>query len=769
LGVSAVNVQRQASSDKADRDAEQEMLAGQDAATAALDLTSIRQHAADAGASQASEPLVHGAASDQVVVGSIPQQPPGFQPPTDLLADLDRARTGTSVVHAVTGMRGVGKTQLAAAYARAKLAEGWRLVAWVNAEDAGGLLAGLAAVADATGVSYDGSERDTADAGRMVRRRLEADGDRCLLVIDNATDPDALRAFVPVCGAARVLITSNRQLVVNLGSSVLVDVFSADEALEFLEERSGLDEAGAAAVAAELGYLPLALAQAAAVIAGQHLEYATYLERLRTLPIEGHSIGEEGEPYPHGVAQAVLLSLDAVKASDQAGVCAKVMEIMAVLSAAGVRRELLHAAGQAGTLANGGHRIAAAVVDRALQQLADWSLLTFSLGGETVIAHRLVSQVLRDDLARYGRLSAVCRAAASILEVRARMLAGSQDRSAVRDVPAQVTALMGNAGPAGEADRELVRVLLRLRFFTLYHLIELGDSPPQAIAVGESLTADLERALGPDHPDTLNSRNSLAAAYQAAGRTAEAIPLFEQTLVGRERLLGPDHPDTLTSQNNLAAAYQAAGRTAEAILLFKLTLAARERLLGADSSSTFNSRGNLAAAYREAGRVTEAIPLLQQTLVGRERLLGPDHPDTLTTRNNLTLAYREAGRVAEAIPLLEQTLVGRERLLGPDHPRTLALRNNLATAYRHAGRVAEAISLHEQTLTSCERLLGPEHPHTLASWNNLAAAYMDAGRTAEAIPLLKHSLASRERLLGPDHSDTLTARDNLALAYKEAG
>ena len=66
--------------------------------------------------------------------------------------------------------------------------------------------------------------------------------------------------------------------------------------------------------------------------------------------------------------------------------------------------------------------------------------------------------------------------------------------------------------------------------------------------------------LGPDHPDTLNSRNSLAAAYQAAGRAAEAIPLFEQTLAGRERMLGADHHDTLTSRNNLAAAYQDAGR-----------------------------------------------------------------------------------------------------------------------------------------------------------------------------------------------------------------
>ena len=89
------------------------------------------------------------------------------------------------------------------------------------------------------------------------------------------------------------------------------------------------------------------------------------------------------------------------------------MEIMAVLSAAGVRRDLLHAAGQAGVLASGGHRVAADLVDRALEQLADRSLLTFSLDGQTVIAHRLVARVVRERLARGERLTAVCRAAAS--------------------------------------------------------------------------------------------------------------------------------------------------------------------------------------------------------------------------------------------------------------------------------------------------------------------------------------------------------------------
>ena len=79
----------------------------------------------------------------------------------------------------------------------------------------------------------------------------------------------------------------------------------------------------------------------------------------------------------------------------------------------------------------------------------------------------------------------------------------------------------------------------------------------------EQTLADRERVLGPDHPDTLLSRNNLALAYRAAGRTDEAISLNEQTLADRERVLGPDHPDTLKSRDNLANAYRAAGRADE--------------------------------------------------------------------------------------------------------------------------------------------------------------------------------------------------------------
>jgi tetratricopeptide (TPR) repeat protein len=619
------------------------------------------------------------------VVGDIPQVPPGFQPRAGLLAELDHANG--PVVHAVTGIQGAGKTQLAAAYARAKLAASWRLVAWVNAADPGVLGAGLAEVAEALGLADGRTGRGGGDAGGAVRDWLERDGRRCLVVFDNALDPDGIRPVLPACGAARVLITGSRRPVAGLGAGVPVDVFSPDEALAFLAARTGLaDTAGARALARELGYLPLALAQAAGVIAAHDLAYWTYLGRLRAMPAAARLAREEGQPYPHGVAEAIMLSLDSVRAGDRGGVDTGIMEVTSVLSAGGVRRELLHDAGRAGVLTAGRDRaeVPTDLVDVALARLVERSLLTFSLDGETVIAHHLVMRVVRDALADEERLTAVCRNAACVLRNRARSLVRSPDRPAVRDITEQVAALQETAGPAGQADGELAGTMLRLRSWALYYLAVLGDGAPQAIDAGEAVAADSARLLGPDHPDTLASWNNLAIACQEVGRKAEAVRLHERALAGRERVLGPGHPDTLASRNNLATAYQQMGWAAEAISSFRRALAGREQVLGPDHPDTLTSRNGLAAACQEVGWAGEAIALFEQTLGGRVRVLGPAHPHTLASRNNLGHAYQEAGRVPEAIAQFEQALTVGTRALGPAHPTTVSSRVNLASAYRDA-------------------------------------------------------------------------------------
>ena len=542
---------------------------------------------------------------EQLVVGDIPAPPPGLQPRPALLAQLNRASQKPPVV--LTGTWGAGKTQLAATYARARLADSWRLIAWVNARNSETLLAGLTAVAEAAGLSAGGSRPGPADAGQAVRDWLEADGSFRLLVFDDVEDPALLRPFVPAAGEARVLITAAREPIADLGTSVPVDVFSAEEALALLDGRTGLaDEDGALAVAVQLGYLPLALDQAAGMIAKQHVGYAAYLAKLRALSAEDHLIREdedeeeEEQPSPPGVAEAVLLAMEATSVADRLGVSIAVMELVAMLSPAVVRRDLLHSAGQAGTLLGGGRRVAASMVDQALERLNERSLLGFSLDSQAVSVHRLAARVIRAGLARQGRLGPACRAAASAVEGSV-ALANHPDHAAVAEMLGQVSALAENAGTAADdSGEQLAAMLTRLRSLGLNHLVELGDTMPHAIAIGEPLIADLDRLLGPDDPDTVRARNDLARAYRETGRVADAVPLVEQVLAARERLFGADDPKTLASRNNLASAYRATGRAADAVGLFEENLAACERLFGADHPRTLASRHSLDLARQES-------------------------------------------------------------------------------------------------------------------------------------------------------------------------
>jgi tetratricopeptide (TPR) repeat protein len=556
----------------------------------------------------AAKPRVHSTTDDPVVVGDIPASRLGLQPRPVLLARLNRASQGTPVV--LTGARGAGKTQLAAAYARAKLADSWRLIAWVNARDSLTLQAGLVAVAEAAGLSAGGSRPGPADAGQAVRDWLEADGSFRLLVFDDVEDLGLLRPFVPAAGQARVLITAAREPNAELGTKVRVDVFSAEEALALLDGRTGLaDEDGALAVAVQLGYLPLALDQAAGMIAKQHVGYAAYLAKLRALSAGNHLVREDDEeaeqqqPSPPGVAEAVLLAMEATSVADRLGVSIAVMELVAMLSPAVVRRDLLHSAGQAGTLLGGGRRVAASMVDQALERLNERSLLGFSLDGQVVSVHRLAAGVIRAGLARQGRLGPACRVAASAVGGSVAALAKHPDHAAVMELLDQVAALAESAGTAADGPGEqLPAILTRLRSLALNHLVELGGTMPHAIAIGEPLIADLDRLLGPDDPDTVRARNDLGRAYRGAGRVADAVPLVEQVLAARERLFDADDPRTLASRNNLASAYRATGRAADAIGLFEENLAACERLFGADHPRTLASRHSLDLARQESAQ-----------------------------------------------------------------------------------------------------------------------------------------------------------------------
>ena len=503
---------------------------------------------------------------------------------------------------------------------------------------------------------------------------------------------------------------------------------------------------GAAGLCAELGFLPLAIEQAGAYLAQSGASPQEYLGLLARYPAAMYQAAAEGGDAARTVARIWHVTLDRLADDPLAG---QVLRILAWYAPEAIPRALLD--GLADPPA----------VLRAVGRLAAYSMLTAD--ADVLAVHRLVQAVTRTP--HSGDPHRDPQAIDDAREQATRQLADAlpdwQDPAGWpgwRMLLPHIDALASHAPP--DTDTQATAYLLnRAGAF-----LDGQGQPGRAAGYFQRALDGYARVLGPDHPDTLASRNNLAAAYDHAGDLGRAIPLYEQTLADSVRVLGEDHPDTLGSRNNLAYAWRAAGDLSRAIPLFEQTLADSVRVLGEDHPDTLGSRNNLAAAYDDAGDLGRAIPLFEQTLADSVRVLGEDHPDTLGSRNNLAYAWRAAGDLGRAIPLFEQTLADSVRVLGEDHPDTLGSRNNLAAAYDDAGDLGRAIPLYEQTLADRLRVLGEDHPDTLGSRNNLAYAWRAAGDLGRAIPLFEQTLANSVRVLGADHPQTKLVRGNLAAA-----
>ena len=572
----------------------------------------------------------------------------------------------------LVGMAGCGKSQLASSLAQECGAAGWGLVAWINASSADSVRSDLVELARRLGV--DTSDNPTQD--QVIERCLDhlqsAEASDRLVVFDNVEDFDDLTGVVPRGGGLRVVATSRRRDVSSAWEVVEVGVFPRADSIAFVQSITGSQDSGAAdALAARLGDLPLALAQAAETARIERWSLAEYLDQLDAYSSDRVIHRIPGDSYPDDVSIALLLAVDSAlsRIKDGSHEAARLqIEALAVLAESGVpTRWIAPRARKAQTDGNADgadedtgtdagpvgeatkdRDAAAENARRALAALLNASVIQQSTDGDVTMLHRFQGQVLRENW-NPGEWTGAFDAAENLLDrVNVDNLPREDAegrRRQTRDLIEQLRAIAAQDYSHPLFKRE--RVLADLPD-VLLHARKLG-LPNEALTLRGAVGV-VEEILGPDHPDTLTSRNNLAGAYYSAGRLGEAIPLFEQVLADSVRVLGDDHPDTLTSRNNLAGAYESAGRLGEAIPLYEQVLADRVRVLGDDHPDTLTSRNNLAHAYQAAGRHHEAINLFKDTLKVCEDTLSPGHPLTTTVRENLETLEREMNPAPASFP-----------------------------------------------------------------------------------------------------------------------
>ena len=235
----------------------------------------------------------------------------------------------------------------------------------------------------------------------------------------------------------------------------------------------------------------------------------------------------------------------------------------------------------------------------------------------------------------------------------------------------QETAAENNL-PVSMVDEEIFLVFVTLgRFYKgkgLYQVAEFWYQ--QLVKVCQTLFTG-------DHPHVATSLNNLAGLYHSQGKYSEAEPLYLDALEMTKRLFTGDHPDVATSLNNLAVLYRSQGRYSKAEPLYLDALEMTKRLFTGDHPDVANSLNNLAIFYQSQGRYSEAEPLFLDALEMRRRLFTGDNPDVANSLNSLAIFYQSQGRYSEAEPLYFEALAMFERVQGTNHPNTITVRNNL--------------------------------------------------------------------------------------------
>ena len=745
--------------------------------------------------------LVNRGAVEIKAVWNIPLPILRFQNRPDLIDQIDQAlQQGATALTAIHGLGGIGKTQLARAFAQQRRDQ-YQLGAWIQAETKVSLMASLSALAPLLGVP---AEQDQQAMAVRVMSEISA-RTPWLVIFDNAVAPEDLRPYVEqLTGKGAVLITSRNEQWEGLATSVSVSKWSIKESTRFLLERTKQNDAASAeGLAADLDGLVLALEHAVAYMAaGDGMSLAEYRRVWR----EKLKWTAKGYAYPDSVAAALGLSLLGVQKDSAAAY--DLLCLFAWLAPDRIpKKELLEA----------GASVLPATLARALADRDEWTEVIRTLGRYSLLAreraegvstgyylHRIVQQVVRDGLAN-GSVTQWVKSASDLVDAafpsdstepefwitnewllpHARAL---REYAGKVDAPESLTRLANRAsiylevrGLYGEAhafqDLAMKSALLRSgdeASVTTYRsnlasiLRNLGKNSEAREQIGLALESQLRRS-GPKDRNVAIYRSTLANILRDLGDQKGARVQIQLAIDSQVEQYGPDYPDVAVYRSTLASILRNLGELPEARRQIEMAIDSYVRKFGPDHRHVAAFRIDLASILRNVGELAEARNQIELALESQLKLLGADHPHVAVSRSTLASILRDLGAYEEARTQADLALASQLRQFGPDHPYVPVYRSTLADILLRLDKPVEAREQIEQAIDSQLRQSGPDHAYVAVFRSSLASILRRLGEQTEARKQIEMALELQVRLLGPDHPHVAVSRSTLASILRDLG
>jgi len=677
----------------------------------------------------------------------------------DIEAALNRDQ-GRAAITALHGLRGVGKTTLAAAYADRHRGN-YRATWWIRAQTDPSMRADLVALGVRLG--WVGAEDEEEPALAVVMERLRHEREGILLIFDNAIDADAVKLYLPRGGAAKVLVTSNAHAWRGVAAPVEIRLWPKEVGADYLIARTGREKERRAAEALSevLGGLPLALEQAAAYSERLHISIAEYRKRFETSPARfmddaRHAPAE----YRDRMTVAKTFALAIEEAANQHPSSEPLIVHAALLAPEPIPLFLFAEARE-----KFGEPLASTLAGDGLDEIVA-TLRTFALiDRETIVDER--DTTVATDTVRLHRLVRLVAAARRPADAREQVRRALVDAVAAvypedvsrnpktwpraRRLDALAVALVGGTRePPVAAEKRAAELLIGLAEYSFSTLAAYG----RVQSFRELALRIRERVLGVEHPDTVSSLAKLGLAHQANGDLARAQSLCERALAINEKILRPENLATAKNLQDLGHLLR--WDPARARPLHERALTIFETALGLDHPDTAMGLECLGTTLQDLGELAAARALYERALAINEKVLGPEHPDTAHCLTRLARLLHIQGDLLGARPLYERGLAIRERALGPEHRLTAANLDGLADLLRTQGDLAGARSICERALAIKKKILGPENLSTAWSLITLAHSLQVLGDFPASRSLFERTFAIYKKTLA--HLSTDRAR-----------
>ncbi|MFF1808944.1 FxSxx-COOH system tetratricopeptide repeat protein [Streptomyces sp. NPDC058251] len=736
------------------------------------------------------------------VWGGVPRRNTRFTGREALLAQVDRLLHGTGPgMAALRGMPGVGKTQLATEYVY-RFGTAYDVVWWVSADQRATYREGLAQLAPALGLSTGQEVSERIRAVHLALRR-GVPYRRWLLVLDGADDPEFLADVVP-SGTGHVLITTRNADWERHDAALLeVPLYERAESIALIRRRAPrLTAAEADRLAEALGDLPLALAQTAAWLSDSDMSVGEYIAELESGGEYDAVTVSEDFPLSFPTAWAILLNR--LRETDPESV--DLLCLCTFFSPGSIPVRLLRSMPATPQRPESLSRLMGHQEswDRALQRLAQYSVIRLESGGAAVYLHRMVHQIVRqnipeDDAREYAAAARAALAAAApgrpgdpeTWPAYAGIVPHLEYADALHDTDPAVQNLVldclrhlylaGEYGTGLRLAEQTIPVWEELLGSGHPALWDLGHHYANLLrAVGDYRHSEaVSRAAAERHSATgrrdrrrlyLRAASGLAADLRALGRYQEAHGLSQEIYDAYEELMGDaNDPAVLAARNNLAMSLRLLGDYRRARDTDRTVLHARDRVLGSRHPWTLLSEIHYATDLRLLGHPRDAASVQAAGVARHHAQLGPDHPQTLHAEYNLALCRYQAGEYREAWTRFASVLERGERVVGEDDPLYLMFAASYSCFAREYGDLDRAREIGEPIVARYERMLGRAHPYVAGVHANQALVLQAVGERDEARFLADRAHADMERAVGPGHPWALGCALNASAAAALAG